>query len=246
MPRESRWGHSAERVTQECQDLPRTKGTADTNTSSIMAVAMMLLVFVLSCTADPSVETDEDADTRLGATPTNTTAETENFTAEVAAPKLNTTPTTPGIASTTQARHTSSAQVDSAAGIAAPQDVPMWDFFVDMWDWEEGEDHMVENAGFVGTLVIEAPCAYVLTDDPSHRWLLSLLRRATRYEPQTGSLWIWQSGPFFSGDEVVVGGGGHDGTGLASDLALTLCNFDHTWTTHAMSPWDPKPKSPLP
>ena len=138
-------------------------------------------------------------------------------------------PTTPGIVPTTLPSLATTEQAGAPDGAEAPP-------FVAMWDFEPDEEPAVDNAGLGGTLLIEGPCVYLLTDEPKERWLLMLLRRATRYEPQTGALWMWHRGPFFSGDPVAVGGG--QGGGSFGQSTSETCSFDDVWVTHAMSPAD--------
>ena len=74
-----------------------------------------------------------------------------------------------------------------------------------------------------GLLLIEWPCVYVIGDyvdwTPEERpepelGFIHLPRGPTRYDPDTGSIWIHDEGPMVSGDRVELSGGGW---GLDSD-----------------------------
>lgn len=81
------------------------------------------------------------------------------------------------------------------------------------------------HGGSQGLLSIEWPCVYV-TDDymdwpPEQRpepdvYFIHLPRGPTRYDPDTGSIWVHDEGPVVSGDRVELVGGGWE---LDSDLS---------------------------
>ncbi len=52
-----------------------------------------------------------------------------------------------------------------------------------------------------GVLGIEEPCVYI------NDYMLRLPEFFTRYDPDTGQLWVHGNGPFVTGDKVLVGGG---------------------------------------
>ena len=133
----------------------------------------MIALLGLSCTAGHNAETYEAADAGSGGRPTDTTAVTGSLTAAAPVTKLDAEPTAPGVAPTTQTSVAATELVDTADGAEIPQ-------FVAMWDFEPDEEPMVANALLGGTLLIEERCVYLLTDEPSERWLLRLLQRATR------------------------------------------------------------------
>lgn len=98
-----------------------------------------------------------------------------------------------------------------------PVDVPLAEFD-SMWSHQPGDPH--DDIFQAGILHIEVPCAYLaplgapMSDDPLKRMQLFLPNSGTRYDAATGSLWIWQNGPFVEGDYVIVGGNTTDkGTG---------------------------------
>lgn len=80
-----------------------------------------------------------------------------------------------------------------------------------------------------GWLLIEWPCVYVIDDYMD--WLpderpepdisfIHLPRGPTRYDPDTGSIWVHDEGPMVSGDRVVLGGGGWELDSDSSDDSL--------------------------
>lgn len=89
-----------------------------------------------------------------------------------------------------------------------------------------GQDALLE-----GTLLIDSPCVYLLTDAPVEVWLLSFPRVGTRYDHATGALWVWDEGPFLDGDEVKVGGG----RGPSSSVS-TSCTYDFVWDARGVFP----------
>ena len=108
--------------------------------------------------------------------------------------------------------------------------------FVSMWGHERGDDaHDALNSG---TLVIEAPCVYLVenlgyeeNDEPMFsRSLLQLPRSGTRYDAETGEVWVWDNGPFVTGDQVDAGGGGGLPAGDAAE-----CSFDGVWAATGLT-----------
>ena len=98
---------------------------------------------------------------------------------------------------------------------------PALDAFVGLWDYDaEAPFHTAKAEGL---LLIEEPCAYVVDD---YSWLLpdtpleelpepvrifvNLPREQTRYDLDTGSIWVHDYGPITSGDRVEIVGGGID------------------------------------
>ena len=80
-----------------------------------------------------------------------------------------------------------------------------------------------------GLLLIEWPCVYVIDDymdwPPEERpepdvVLILLPRGPTRYDPDTGSIWVDDEGPMVSGDRVELGGGGGELDSDPSDDSL--------------------------
>ena len=80
-----------------------------------------------------------------------------------------------------------------------------------------------------GWLLIEWPCVYVIDDymdwPPDERpepdiSFIHLPRGPTRYDPDTGSIWVHDEGPMVSGDRVVLGGGGWELDSDSSDDSL--------------------------
>ena len=80
-----------------------------------------------------------------------------------------------------------------------------------------------------GWLLIEWPCVYVIDDymdwPPDERpepdiSFIHLPRGPTRYDPDTGSIWVHDEGPMVSGDRVVLGGGGWELDSDSSDASL--------------------------
>ncbi len=95
------------------------------------------------------------------------------------------------------------------------------DVFAGMWDYDEGAPF--HSAKAEGLLLIEGPCVYVVDD---YAWLLpgisteelpepvrifvNLPEGQTRYDLDTGSIWVHDYGPITSGDRIEVVGGGID------------------------------------
>lgn len=103
--------------------------------------------------------------------------------------------------------------------------------FVSMWGHERGDES--NDALLEGTLVIEAPCVYVVAnigldeaggEPPYKRNLLQLPRSGARFDAETGELWVWDNGPFVTGDRAGAGGGGGLPAGDAAE-----CDFDGVW-----------------
>ena len=81
------------------------------------------------------------------------------------------------------------------------------------WDPEDG----FHNAVWSGTLVLDAPCAYL---DISHqngrialtpegdplRAFVRLPEPLTHYDPDTGAVWVGGRGPMSTGDDVILAG----------------------------------------
>ena len=111
--------------------------------------------------------------------------------------------------------------------------------FEAMWDYELGEG--VDNAQLDGALVIETPCVYLDIELPDEadgeidgipyreRVLLRLIRTATRYDLMNDAIWVWDKGPFTTGDKITVGGG--EGP---LEIDSTSCSFDSVWYTSSM------------
>lgn len=81
-----------------------------------------------------------------------------------------------------------------------------------LWGPGDSMDALLE-----GLLLIEWPCVYVIDDymdwPPDERpepdvYFIPLPRGPTRYDHDTGSIWVHDEGPMVSGDRVVLGGGG--------------------------------------
>ncbi|MDE0498779.1 MAG: hypothetical protein OXH86_15630 [Acidimicrobiaceae bacterium] len=109
--------------------------------------------------------------------------------------------------------------------------------FVSMWGHKRG--HPSHDALLEGTLVVEAPCVYVVSNigsdeagsEPRYeRYLLQLPRSGTGYDPEAGELWVWDDGPFVTGDQVGAGGGEGSPAGDAAD-----CNFDAVWAATGLT-----------
>ena len=113
--------------------------------------------------------------------------------------------------------------------------------FVSMWGHERGDDS--NDALSSGTLVIEAPCVYIVSDigyqESGEPWLdrslIRLPRSGTRYDAETGEVWVWDDGPFVTGDQVGAGGGG----GSPEDDAAE-CSFDSVWSATGLYPNGPQ------
>ena len=109
--------------------------------------------------------------------------------------------------------------------------------FVSMWGHERGDPS--NDALLEGTLVVEAPCVYVVANiayeesgEPGFtRFLARLPRSGTRYDAETGDVWVWDAGPFVTGDQVGAGGGG---SRPAGDEAA--CSFDSVWAATGLTP----------
>lgn len=118
----------------------------------------------------------------------------------------------------------------SAGAVACGADEP----FEHMWNYR-GDSDSAQN---YGTLLIELPCVYLIppdefgADDAGQRIMLSLPKGITRYDPTTGALRVANNGPFFSGDQVEVGGGG----GARTEPP---CRAASTWTADSMGAFDP-------
>ena len=110
--------------------------------------------------------------------------------------------------------------------------------FVSMWGHERGDPSHDALVG--GTMVIEAPCVYVVSNvgrdeadiGPRYvRYLLRLPRSGTRYDAESGDLWVWDDGPFVTGDQISAGGGEGSPAGDAAD-----CSFDAVWAATGLTP----------
>lgn len=109
--------------------------------------------------------------------------------------------------------------------------------FVSMWGHERGDES--HDALLEGTLVIEAPCVYVVgsigyeqSGEPRFdRSLLQLPRSGTRYDAETREVWVWDEGPLVTGDQVGAGGGEGWPDGDASE-----CSFDSVWAATDLTP----------
>ena len=110
-----------------------------------------------------------------------------------------------------------------------------------MWGYERGDG--ANQALLEGTLVIEAPCVYLVgnnyyegSGEPRlERALLQLPRSGTRFDAETGEMWVWDNGPFVTGDQVGAGGGGGS---AGSDAAE--CSFDFVWAAPGLYPNGPQ------
>ena len=108
--------------------------------------------------------------------------------------------------------------------------------FVSMWGYERGDG--ANQALLEGTLVIEAPCVFLVgnnyyegSGEPRlERALLQLPRSGTRFDAETGEVWVWDNGPFVTGDQVGAGGGGGS---AGSDAAE--CSFDFVWAAPGLT-----------
>ena len=98
---------------------------------------------------------------------------------------------------------------------------------------------MSDDALLEGTLVIEAPCVYVVSnigfDEPGsepryERFLLRLPRSGARFDGESGELWVWDEGPLLTGDQVGAGGGGSSPGGDAAE-----CGFDAVWAATGLT-----------
>lgn len=95
---------------------------------------------------------------------------------------------------------------------------------------------MSNDALLEGTLVIEAPCVYVVAsvadsrESTFERFLLRLPRSGARFDAETGELWVWDKGPFLTGDQVGAGGGESSPGGDAAG-----CNFDAVWAATGLT-----------
>ena len=100
-----------------------------------------------------------------------------------------------------------------------------------------------------GVLLIEWPCVYVIDDymdrppEPDIVFI-KLPRGPTRYDPDTGSIWVQDEGPMVNGDRVELGGGGWDLDSDSSDDLLPnifipeVCSadVDYVFTAGSMDP----------
>ena len=98
---------------------------------------------------------------------------------------------------------------------------------------------MSDDALLEGTLVIEAPCVYVVPDigldEPGsapryERFLLRLPRSSARFDAESGELWVWDEGPLRTGDQVGAGGGESSPGGDAAG-----CDFDALWAATGLT-----------
>lgn len=114
------------------------------------------------------------------------------------------------------------------------------DPFAAMWDLDpEGG---VPSGGDRGELWIDLPCVYldVTIEDSEpfgYRFLLSLPRGITRYDRQTGGLWVWATGPHLTGDHVSVGGGAStaaEAKGWLDPVSWVTCSFDGVFIAHSL------------
>jgi hypothetical protein len=106
-----------------------------------------------------------------------------------------------------------------------------------MWGHERGG--LSNDALLEGTLVVEAPCVYVVANiayedsgEPgSERFLLQLPRSGARYDAESGQVWVWDDVPFVTGDQIGAGGGGGSPGSDAAD-----CSFDAVWAATGLVP----------
>lgn len=81
--------------------------------------------------------------------------------------------------------------------------------FAGMRDYSD----MGSAADLKGVLLIEGPCVYIIEELPEPtRVFVELPRDRTWYAPDTESIWSHDYGPMISGDRVLAGGGGRNGT----------------------------------
>ena len=129
----------------------------------------------------------------------------------------STEPSTPAVEDSTLAgsrptdsRAPTTSTLSEGAAAAAANLVGLWPY-----DPEEG---YFDEEGF-GFLEIDEPCVYLYggglggervytADGVLDRSLLRLPSGFTRYDPATGEIWVHDSGPMRTGDEVVIGGSG--------------------------------------
>ena len=109
--------------------------------------------------------------------------------------------------------------VGSTVETELPSGVVASNVFADMWDYDAQAPF--HSARVEGLLFIEGPCVYVVDD---YSWLLpdtppeelpepvrifvNLPREQTRYDLDTGSIWVHDYGPITSGDRIEIVGGG--------------------------------------
>lgn len=119
--------------------------------------------------------------------------------------------------------------------------------FEGMWEYDPDDGgHMAELCGY---LIIEDPYVYVLATQPDsgdhvdpalsrtgdgdlEYWMIQLPRAATRYNPHTRSLWVFEEGPMTDGDHVSVSGG----TGSVADLRSGNGHGRPPWQANGMEP----------
>ena len=118
--------------------------------------------------------------------------------------------------------------------------------FEGMWEYDPDDGgHMAELCGH---LIIEDPYVYVLATQPGSgdpidptlsrigdgdlEWMILLPRAATRYDPHTRSLWVFEEGPMTDGDHVSVSGG----TGSAAALRSRNSHGRPLWQANGMEP----------
>lgn len=115
----------------------------------------------------------------------------------------------------------SSVPADIIAQPVSSGAVAAFDAFAGLWDYDaEAPFHTAKAEGL---LLVEGPCVYIVDD---YSWLLpdtpleglpetvrifvNLPREQTRYDLDTGSIWVHDYGPITSGDRVEIVGGGID------------------------------------
>lgn len=111
-----------------------------------------------------------------------------------------------------------------ATGVPRPADLPGLGLFA--WDIDLPHHDVGIPDGF---LVIDPPCVYFESTDPSAKdfdespFHLYLPRPLVRYDAESNALWYGTEGPFHDGDEVSVGGGDSDSYDSPRSLADSGC-----------------------
>lgn len=107
--------------------------------------------------------------------------------------------------------------IATSVRLVGPKTWPQAEPLVGLWPYDPQKGYMDE--GVYGFLEIDGPCVYLYggglggervytADGELFRSLLRLPGGFTRHDPATGEIWVHDSGPMKTGDEVAIGGSG--------------------------------------
>ncbi len=162
-----------------------------------IALLLMTIIAIASC----SETKDESSTPTKPTTATSTSPTTASATSGTAEPRAITS-----VSTTTAIR----SAVPSTTTISSEELPPE---LVEMYDWDP--ENGFHDTTLTGTLTIEVRCAYLDSTldggDPLRmphgtrlRTFLYLSELRTRFESETGALWVNGNGPMYTGDKVTL------------------------------------------